>query len=93
MDVELAQQQVEKARDKINHCHLEMEVIKSQIVGIMEQLRLSVMDYDRKMGEVVSAESDLAKWRVTLLQSGFCELSFHSYNFSPVSTSRIRQCQ
>jgi len=69
----LAQQQVERARERINHGYLETEVIKSQLVEVMEQLRLTVVEYDRKMEDIVSAESDLAKWRATLLRSGFCE--------------------
>ena len=72
-EVEIAQQRVGHARACIQRKQTEMTSLKNRIVICVNELRQTIGEHDMKLEEVVTAESDLAKWRATLTTSGFCK--------------------
>jgi hypothetical protein len=81
-EIDLAKEMVEKSREKISLSSMEAQLSKENLLEIMGILLRAAADYDVKVQQIISAETELARWRAALAEYGLCECQIlHPFYF------------
>jgi hypothetical protein len=73
-----AKKQLEVTRERLCLAKLETEASEEALMEAISHLKRCAIDHDLKMKKKATAQTNVAKWRKSLNESGCCKSTCHS---------------